>query len=88
MLVEKKMSEALKDFNKGKKVLVLNTFDDGSMSCEKLEDLFSEDTHFLVDVPAYNNPEFDKEFKHTVHIKQDEKAESEEELPTSKSGGG
>lgn len=58
MLVEKNLAEALKDYDKGKKVLVLMTMCDGSIACEKMEELFPKDTHFLVDVPAYENPDF------------------------------
>lgn len=60
MLVEKKLSEALKDYDKGKKVIVMTVMCDGSMSCDLLEDLFGNtETHFLVDVPAYKNPEYE-----------------------------
>lgn len=59
MLVEKQLSEALKDYDQGKKVIVMTVMCDGSMSCDLLEDLFGNtETHFLVDVPTYNNPEF------------------------------
>lgn len=66
MLVEKKLSEALKDFDNGKVVLVLTTMVDGSVCCDRLEDLFPEDTHFLVNVPAYVNPEFEAAAQNSV----------------------
>lgn len=70
MLVEKKLSEALKDFDNGKAVLVLTTMVDGSVCCDKLENLFPEDTHFLVNVPAYANPDFEAAVQNMVHGKK------------------
>lgn len=90
MLVEKTLSEALKDFNKGKKVLALTTMDDGNIGCSKLEDLFPEDTHFLVDVPAYVNPDFESALAvptviHSKETSNQEETESEEgDTPTPK----
>lgn len=86
MLVEKKLSEALKDFDNGKAVLVLTTMVDGSVCCDRLEDLFPEDTHFLVNVPAYANPEFEAAAQNMVHRKkvEDDNPENKpegEELP-------
>lgn len=66
MLVEKNLAEALKDYDKGKKVLVLMTMCDGSIACEKMEELFPKDTHFLVDVPAYENPDFKAAVKNMI----------------------
>ena len=70
MLVEKKLSEALKDFDKGKQVLVLTTMVDGSVCCDRLENLFPEDTHFLVNVPAYANSDLEAAVQNMVHGKK------------------
>ena len=59
MLIEKTLKEALADYIKGKPVTVLWTRDDGSMDARLLSDnLEQEENHFLVNVPAYHNPEF------------------------------
>lgn len=59
MLTEKTRNKALEDFLKGRKVVVMTVFDDGSIAAEKLEDiLMTEDVHFLVDVPAVEDMEF------------------------------
>lgn len=59
MLIEKNLKEALADYIKGKSVTVLWTKDDGSMDVRLLSDILEqEENHFLVNVPAYHNPEF------------------------------
>ena len=59
MLIEKNLKEALEDYIKGKPVTVLWTRDDGSMDVRLLSDILEqEENHFLVNVPAYHNPEF------------------------------
>lgn len=59
MLIEKNLKEALADYIKGKPVTVLRTKDDGSMDVRLLSDILEqEENHFLVNVPAYHNPEF------------------------------
>ena len=59
MLIEKNLKEALADYIKGKPVTVLWTKDDGSMDVRLLSDILDqEENHFLVNVPAYHNPEF------------------------------
>lgn len=59
MLIEKTLKEALADYIKGKPVTVLWTKDDGSMDARLLSDILEqEENHFLVNVPAYHNPEF------------------------------
>lgn len=40
MLTEMSLKEALKYFMKGRKVLVLNEYDDKSISAERIEDCF------------------------------------------------
>ena len=90
MLVEKQLSEALKDYDQGKKVIVMTVMCDGSMSCDLLEDLFGNtETHFLVDVPAYRNPEFEA----AVHAMTSKEAKCEQKRTDSSeaenlSGGG
>lgn len=59
MLIEKTLKEALADYIKGKPATVLWTRDDGSMDARLLSDILEqEENHFLVNVPAYHNPEF------------------------------
>lgn len=60
MLVEKTRAEALKAFLNGKKVMVIREYDDGSIDAGNLEDELPEDIHYLVNVPAYANPEFEQ----------------------------
>lgn len=55
MLIEKTLKEALADYIKGKPVTVLWTRDDGSMDVRHSG---TGRNHFLVNVPAYHNPEF------------------------------
>lgn len=58
MLIEKKMIDALKNHEEGKKVVVLQELEDGSMYSCPIEEFFDGKTHFLVDVPAYENENF------------------------------
>lgn len=59
MLTEKSRNKALEAFLKGRKVIVMTVFDDGSIVAERLEGiLMTEDRHYLVDVPAVENPKF------------------------------
>ena len=59
MLIEKTLKEALADYIKGKPVTVLWTKEDGSMDVRLLSDILEqEENHFLVNGPAYHNPEF------------------------------
>lgn len=61
MLVEKSSKEALKYFINGKPVAVLYIGEDGGMDARRLEDVLKQkENHFLVDVPAIENPEFAK----------------------------
>lgn len=59
MLVEKSLKEALKYYVKGKPVTALWMGEDGSMNAMPLSDILDQpENHFLVDVPAVENPEF------------------------------
>ena len=59
MLTERSINKALDAFLKGRKVVVVNVYDDGSMDVERLEDILpKEGAHYLVDVPAVENPDF------------------------------
>lgn len=59
MLIEKDVKSALEDYVKGRKVTVLTVEDSGKMDAGLLFDfLENKDFHFLVDVPAYENPDF------------------------------
>lgn len=59
MLVEKSLKEALEYYVKGKPVTALRMGEDGSMTAMPLSDILDQpENHFLVDVPAVENPEF------------------------------
>ena len=60
MLVEKNLKEALEYYIKGKPVTALWMGEDGSMNAMPLSDILDQpENHFLVDVPAVVNPEFE-----------------------------
>lgn len=60
MLVEKKLNDALKDYIKGRKVIALQCQEDGKIDANLLSDfLENEQNKYLVDVPAYRNPDFE-----------------------------
>lgn len=87
MLTEKTRNKALEDFLKGRKVVVMTVFDDGSIAAEKLEDiLMTEDVHFLVDVPAVEDMEFKQAVADMVRPDQklEEPAEEKSVTPPSK----
>lgn len=61
MYIEKSLKEALEDYMLGRPVTVLWTGNDGGMNAMKLSDLLEqEENHFLVDVPAVVNPDFEQ----------------------------
>ena len=60
MLVEKSVKEALMDYAKGRKVVVLQCSEDGKMDANLLSDFLEYDNNkYLVDVPAVIDPEFE-----------------------------
>lgn len=60
MLVEKSIKEALIDYTKGRKVVVLQVQDDGKMDAGLLDDFLEQkENKYLVDVPAYSDPDFE-----------------------------
>ena len=60
MLVEKSVKEALMDYAKGRKVVVLQCSEDGKMDANLLSDFLECDNNkYLVDVPAVIDPEFE-----------------------------
>lgn len=68
MLTERSINKALDAFLKGRKVVVVNVYDDGSIDAEKLEDILpKEGAHYLVDVPAVENPDFSRAIADMVH---------------------
>lgn len=82
MLTEMSLKEALKYFMKGRKVLVLNEYDDKSISAERIEDCLPKEAKYLVDVPAVPNPEFEQAVQDMVKPDQNENdAEGDEQLP-------
>lgn len=82
MLTEMSLKEALKYFMKGRKVLVLNEYDDKSISAERIEDCLPKEAKYLVDVPAVPNPEFEQAVHDMVEPDQNENdTEGDEQLP-------
>lgn len=82
MLTEMSLKEALKYFMKGRKVLVLNEYDDKSISAERIEDCLPKEAKYLVDVPAVPNQEFEQAVQDMVEPDQNENdAEGDEQLP-------
>lgn len=77
MLTERSINKALDAFLKGRKVVVVNVYDDGSMDVERLEDILpKEGAHYLVDVPAVENPDFSQA------LLTDENADSDQAVAT------
>lgn len=63
MYIEKSLKEALEDYILGRPVTVLWTGNDGGMNAMRLSDLLEqEENHYLVNVPAVANPEFDRRY--------------------------
>ena len=82
MYTEMSLKEALKYFMKGRKVLVLNEYDDKSISAERIEDCLPKEAKYLVDVPAVPNPEFEQAVQDMVEPDQNENdTEGDEQLP-------
>ena len=73
MLVEKSREEALKDFLRGKKVIVLVDYDDASLDADLLENMLPEEFHYLVNVPEVSTPE---EIIGAVHETQGESVDT------------
>ena len=82
MLTEMSLKEALKYFMKGRKVLVLNEYDDKSISAERIEDCLPKEVKYLVDVPAVPNPEFEQAVQDMVEPDQNENDAEGDEQPT------
>ena len=83
MLTEKSRNKALEAFLKGRKVIVMTVFDDGSIASENLEDiLMTEDSHYLVDVPAVENPEFKQAVADMIQSDRRQEEPSEEKSNT------
>lgn len=67
MLVEKNLKEALEYYIKGKPVTALWIGEDGGMNAMSLEDILEQpENHFLVDVPAVENSEFERAVREMV----------------------
>lgn len=87
MLTEMSLKEALKYFMKGRKVFVLNEYDDKSISEEMIEDCLPKEAKYLVDVPAVPNPEFEQAVQDMVEPDQNENdTEGDEQLPPRPTG--
>lgn len=71
MLVEKNLKEALEYYIKGKPVTALWMGEDGSMNAMPLSDILDQpENHFLVDVPAVVNPDFEQAVQDMVEPDQ------------------
>ena len=80
MYTEMSLKEALKYFMKGRKVLVLNEYDDKSISTERIEDCLPKEARYLVDVPATVNPEFEQAIQDMVESDQNDNDGEDEQL--------
>lgn len=83
MLVEKNLKEALEYYIKGKPVTALWIGEDGGVNAMPLSDILDQpENHFLVDVPAVVNPDFEQAVQDMVEPDQNENdAEGDEQLP-------
>lgn len=102
MLVEKSIKEALMDYAKGRKVVVLQFDAKGRIDANLLSDFFEDENNkYLVDVPAYNNPDFEAAVQEmtceilsadqivaAVHETQEDSAEEESIAPPHDAGTG
>ena len=91
MLVEKKLSEALIDYTKGRKVIVLQIYENGEMDPFNLDSILNDErNHFLVDVPAYRNPEFEAAVQEMIsnYTVQENESPAEEPAEEPKAFGG
>lgn len=88
MLAEKSLKEALEYYIKGKPVTALWIGEDGSMNAMPLSDILDQpENHFLVDVPAVANPDFEQAVQDMVEPDQNENdAEGDEQLPPRPTG--
>lgn len=76
MYIEKPMKEALEDYMLGRPVTVLWTGDNGGMNAMRLSDLLErEENHYLVNVPAVANPEFERAVREMEESDQPEPEE-------------
>ena len=87
MYTEISLKEALKYFMKGRKVLVLNEYDDKSISAERIEDCLPKEAKYLVDVPAVPNQEIEQAVQNMIQPDQNKNdTESSEQLPPRPTG--
>lgn len=76
MYIEKSLKEALEDYMLGRPVTVLWTGNDGGMNAMRLSDLLEqEENHYLVNVPAVTNPEFEQAVREMEESAQPEPEE-------------
>ena len=76
MYIEKSLKEALEDYILGRPVTVLWTGNDGGMNAMRLSDLLEqEENHYLVNVPAVANPEFEQAVREMEESAQPEPEE-------------
>ena len=76
MYIEKSLKEALEDYMLGRPVTVLWTGDNGGMNAMRLSDLLEqEENHYLVNVPAVANPEFEQAVREMEESAQPEPEE-------------
>lgn len=76
MYIEKSLKEALEDYMLGSPVTVLWTGNDGGMNAMRLSDLLEqEENHYLVNVPAVANPEFEQAVREMEESAQPEPEE-------------
>lgn len=79
MYIEKSLKEALEDYMLGRPVTVLRTGDDGGMNAMRLSDLLEqEENHYLVNVPAVANPEFEQAVREMKESAQPEREDAKD----------
>lgn len=84
MFQEMSLKDALKKYIAGKKVLCLQIYEDGRMETNDLSDfLEGKQLHYLVDVPAVKNPDFEEAVQKMVSQKKPEPKEELKSPPQS-----
>lgn len=87
MYTEMSLKEAFEHFMKGRKVLVLNEYDDKSISVDRIEECLPKEARYLVDVPAVPNQEFEQAVQDMVESDQNENDDKvDEQLPPRPTG--
>lgn len=80
MFQEMSLKEALKKYIAGKKVLCMKMCEDGRIETKNLSELLEgKQLHYLVDVVAVKNPDFEEEVQKMVSQKKAEPGKEQDE---------